>query len=396
MTKSMVIYHKIIFFTILFLVPLSQASIDIYSPSMPGIVQNLKTTESYVQLTVSLFLVALGIGQYLYGAISDNIGRKKTLFIGIFIFTLASYCCYKAESILILIIARFFQGLGAASIAVLSKAISVDLYNGVSLMKASAWIGLIWGVAPIVAPVIGGYLDNIGGWRLSFLFLTFYGITGCFFILFFVKETLNKPEIFSLNGILKNSLVIIKNKDFLGSTLIVAATNLGLFVFTLMAPFFIQEVTKKSQIYYSYLALIVGVIYIIGAYVSNYAMRLFEGDKIIKFVAKLLLICGIFVFILSTIYPFSIILLMIISSLFAFSSGFLYPFLVSRMFAPFENKAGIVSANYGIISYAFSGIITVVLSYIKITSVIEISLAYFIVAFITYISSVFMFKFKIK
>ena len=87
---------------------------------------------------------------------------------------------------------------------------------------------------------------------------------------------------------------------------------------------------------------------------------------------------------------------MIISSLFAFFHLVFIPFLVSRMFAPFENKAGIVSANYGIISYAFSGIITVVLSYIKITSVIEISLAYFIVAFITYISSVFMFKFKIK
>jgi Bcr/CflA subfamily drug resistance transporter len=394
MNKTIVTYHRIIFFTILFLVPLSQASIDIYSPSMPGIVKNLNTKESYVQLTVSLFLVALGLGQYLYGAISDSLGRKNTLFFGIFIFTLASFFCYKAENIDALIIGRFFQGLGAASITVLSKAISVDLYDGVSLMKASAWIGFIWGIAPIVAPVIGGYLDKIGGWRFSFLFLTFYGALGCLFIRLFVKETLKKSEIFSLKKTFENSLLIIKNKDFLCSTLIVTTTNLGLFVFTLMAPFFIQEVTKKSQIYYSYLALLLGVIYIIGAYVSNFAMKLFKTDNIINFMTIILLFFGVFVFILSFIFSYSIFLLMIISSLFAFSSGFLYPFLVSKMFAPFENKAGIVSANYGIIAYAFSGLLTVFLSYIKITSLVEISLAYLVVAFITYLSSVFMFDIK--
>ncbi|MGY3803647.1 multidrug effflux MFS transporter [Pigmentibacter ruber] len=396
MTKSMQNSHRLIFATVLFLVPISQAAIDIYSPSLPNIMKNLQTTESNVQLTISLFLVALGLGQYLYGAISDNLGRKKTLFIGMFIFTVASYFSYKADNIYVLIISRFFQGLGSASIAVLSKAISVDLYEGVSLMKASAWIGLIWGVAPIIAPVIGGYLDALGGWRLCFLFLTVYGFIGCIFILFFIKETLNKYEPFSINGILRNSIIILRNKDFLGSTLIVSATNLGLFVFTLMAPFFIQVIAKKSQIYFSYLALVVGVIYILGAYVSNFAVKYFEGDKVIKLVSKVLLFFGIFVLIFSVLYPFSIILLMLISSLFAFSSGFLYPFLVSRMFAPFENKAGIVSANYGIISYAFSGLVTILLSYIKVKSVLEISIAYFIVSLITFLSSVFMFKIKIK
>lgn len=396
MALELVKYHKIIFFTILFLVPISQASIDIYSPSMPNIVKSLETNESNVQLTVSLFLVALGLGQYLYGAISDNIGRKKALFIGIFIFTVASFCCYYAENIYILIVARFFQGLGSAAIAVLSKAVTVDLYDGIALMKASAWIGLVWGVAPIVAPVVGGHLDNFGGWRLSFLFLAFYGVIGCLFIIFFMKETLVKPEKFSLRNILLSTQHVIKNKDFLGSTFIVATTNLGLFVFTLMAPFFIQEVAQKSQIYFSYLALTVGVVYIIGAYSSNFAIKYFEGDKVIRFISKLLLVLGAVVLVFALFFPYSIFLLMLTSCVFAFSSGFLYPFLVGRMFAPFEGKAGIVSANYGVISYAFSGVITVFLSYIKVHSIIQISFAYFLVGIITYLSSAMMFKIKIK
>ncbi|KAB8039855.1 Bcr/CflA family efflux MFS transporter [Silvanigrella paludirubra] len=388
--------NKFIFAIILFMVPVSQASIDIYSPSMPHIVNGLNTTESKVQLTISLFLLSLGVGQYLYGAISDSIGRKKSLLIGMFLFTISSLACYYSTNIEILILARFFQGLGAASIAVLSKAVSVDLYDGIALMKASAWVGLIWGVAPIVAPVIGGYLDEFGGWRLSFLVLAIYGFISCLFIILFMPETNKKFQKFNFNYILKTSFIILKNKDFMGSTLIIATTNLGLFVFTLMAPFLIQNILGKSQIFFGYMALVIGSIYILGAFLSNYAIRNFESDKIINLVSKMLLLIGIIMVFVSFLFPKSIWVLMLTSSLFAFSSGFLYPFLVGRMFAPFQNIAGMVSANYGIVSYTFSGIISIVISCLKITSLIEISYAYCLVGIITYLSMRFMFKFSFK
>ena len=259
MNENVIFNRKIIFAIILFLVPISQASIDIYSPSLPSIVTSLNTHSSSVQLTISLYLFSLGIGQFFYGAISDTIGRKKALFIGMLIFTVTSVICYLANDIYILIAARFFQGLGASSIAVLSKAVSVDLYKGVDLMKASAWVGLIWGVSPIIAPVIGGYLDKIGGWRLPFLVLSFYGFLSCIFVIFFMKETCSSFYKFNLKSLFNDSLKITKNRDFLCSTIIIASTNLGLFVFTLMAPFFLQNILGESQVFYGNMALIIGL-----------------------------------------------------------------------------------------------------------------------------------------
>lgn len=396
MNKIILKSHQIIFVIILFMVPISQSSIDIYSPSMPKIVNALNTTEGKVQLTISLYLLSLGIGQYLYGAISDSIGRKKSLLFGMFVFTISSLACYYSDDINILIISRFFQGLGAASIAVLSKAVTVDLYDGIALMKASAWVGLIWGVAPIIAPVIGGYLDAYGGWRLSFLVLAIYGFVSCILIQFFMDETNKNFQKFNFKQIFSSSIVICRNKDFLGSTFIVATTNLGLFVFTLMAPFLIQNILGKSQIFFGYMALIVGLVYILGAFLSNYAIKRFAGDQIIRLVSKMLLVLGIVMTLFSFIFPTSIFILMFTSSLFAFSSGFLYPFLVGRMFAPFQNNAGMVSANYGIISYSFSGVITILLSSFIVTSLKEISYAHCIVGIITYLSMKFMFKFDYK
>jgi Bcr/CflA subfamily drug resistance transporter len=386
--------HKIIFSIILFLVPISQASIDIYSPSLPKIVDRLATNESSVQLTISLFLLSLGIGQYFYGALSDNIGRKKSLFLGMFLFTISSLVCYFSRDIRLLIIARFFQGLGAASIAVLSKVVSVDLYKGVELMKASAWIGLIWGVSPIVAPVIGGYLDHFGGWRMSFLVLTIYGIISCFFVLFFMEETNIIYKKFNLKAIFKESIIISKNKDFMGCTVIIATTNLGLFVFTLMTPFLLQDVLGKSQIFYGYMALIIGLVYILGAFFSKYGIKYFEGEKIIHLVSTVLLMVGVLMVIFSFIFPKSIFVLMLVSSMFAFASGFLYPFLVGRMFAPFQNQAGMVSANYGIISYAFSGFITIILSTFSVSSLKQVAYAYALVGIITFVAMKIMLRYS--
>ncbi|APJ02961.1 multidrug effflux MFS transporter [Silvanigrella aquatica] len=385
--------HKVIFSIVLFLVPVSQTSIDIYSPSLPNIVKGLATTEAYVQLTISLFLLSLGIGQYFYGALSDSIGRKKSLFLGMLLFAISSLICYFAPNIYILIIARFFQGLGAASIAVLSKVISVDLYEGVALMKASSWVGLIWGVAPIIAPVIGGYIDHYGGWRLTFFALSVYGVIGCLFIFLFMTETNHQYKKFNLKSIIKESIEVSKNKDFMGSTIIIATTNLGLFVFTLMAPFLLQNILGESQIFYGYMALIIGIIYIMGAFCSQYAIKHFEGEKIIHLFSTLLLMVGIIMVIIALFFPKSIFILMITSSAFAFASGFLYPFLVGRMFAPFQNMAGIVSATYGIISYAFSGVITILLSTFVITSLIQIAYAYALVGIITYIAMKLMFRY---
>ena len=186
-------------------------------------------------------------------------------------------------------------------------------------------------------------------------------------------------------------LFIIKNRDFFCATIIIAATNLGLFVFNLMGPFFIQNVMEKSSIFYGYMALIVGFVYILGAFASRFVIKYFEAKRVVTFTISVLLVIGIFALLSSFIWPKSIFLLMLISSSIAFVSGFLYPYLVFFMFAPFSNLSGLVSSNYGIISYSFSSGVALILSGIQITSLKQIAFAYFLVSFVSYFAMKIMF-----
>ncbi|KAB8029185.1 multidrug effflux MFS transporter [Fluviispira multicolorata] len=391
MYGNKIINHRIIFLVILFLVPISQVSIDIYSPSLPKIVTSLSTNSSSVQQTVSLFLISLGLGQFFYGPISDRYGRKNALLFGMILFTLSSLMCVIAQSIEFLIFARFIQGFSSASIAVLSKAVSVDLYKGIELMKATAWIGLVWGVSPIIAPVVGAYLDKFGGWRLPFIVLSVYGFISCIVILFFMKETNTSPQNLNLKRILINSYKVIRNKDFFCSTIIVAATNLGIFSFTMMGPFLIQDIMGKSQVFYGQMALLVGLVYMLGAFASRFVIKYYEGQKIIHFTSTVLLLMSVLMVILSYFFPSSIFIFMISSCGIAFASGILYPYLIAIMFAPFNNLAGTVSSNYGVISYTFSGIVTIFTGYLVITSIREVAITYAMVGIITYIAMKIMF-----
>ena len=383
--------HRQLLFGVLFLVPISQFSLDIYSPSLPKIVTNLNASNSQAENTITIFLFAVGVGQLLYGILADSFGRKNMLAAGMMLFTASSFFCYTAQDIHSLLFFRFLQGLACASIAVLSKTIVVDIYDGLDLMKASAWIGLFWGTSPIIAPVIGGYLDHFHGWRLSFLFLIIYGFICLFLTLFLFKETIPKKQKFNGKSIIINSLFIIKNRDFFCATIIIAATNLGLFVFNLMGPFFIQNVMEKSSIFYGYMALIVGFVYILGAFASRFVIKYFEAKRVVTFTISVLLVIGIFALLSSFIWPKSIFLLMLISSSIAFVSGFLYPYLVFFMFAPFSNLSGLVSSNYGIISYSFSSGVALILSGIQITSLKQIAFAYFLVSFVSYFAMKIMF-----
>jgi MFS family permease len=377
--------HRVLFLIVLFLVPISQFALDIYSPSLPRIVSFFHATDSQSQNTITIFLFAIGLGQFLFGVLADSFGRKTSLVSGMFLFSLSSYLCYQSGSIFSLTSYRFLQGMACASIAVLSKTIVVDIYDGIDLMKSSAWIGLIWGSSPIIAPVIGGYFDHYGGWRLSFLFLLVYGLVSLFLCLFLFKETIPKFQKFRGKLVFIKSIYILKNKDFLCSTLIIAATNLGLFVFNLMGPFFIQVIMRRTSIFYGYMALIVGFVYIIGASASRFVIKYFEAKIVTKQTVTLLLMIGLSALISSFFWPKSIFLLMLISSSIAFVSGFLYPYLVFFMFSPFQNLSGMVSSNYGIISYGFSASFAAVLSMIHITSLKEIAFAYFIVSLISFI-----------
>ena len=154
-------------------------SIDMYLPSLPAIGASFHARSGAGQATLASFFVGLAIGQFFWGPASDRWGRRVPLFVGVGLYVAASACCALAPSLNGLIVARFIQALGGCAGPVIARAIVRDRFDHRSSARILSQLMLIMGLAPIVAPLAGGALLGLGGWRAIFWVLTSFGaVTG--------------------------------------------------------------------------------------------------------------------------------------------------------------------------------------------------------------------------
>ena len=159
-----------------FLTALGPLTIDMYLPSLPTITADLHTSAAAVQLTLTGTLVGLAFGQLLVGPLSDAVGRRLPLLAGIAVHVLASVLCVIAPNLAVLGALRVLQGLGAAAAAVVAMAIVRDLFDGLAAARLFSRLMLVVGVAPILAPTIGGLVLSWTSWRGVFVVLTVVGV----------------------------------------------------------------------------------------------------------------------------------------------------------------------------------------------------------------------------
>jgi DHA1 family bicyclomycin/chloramphenicol resistance-like MFS transporter len=146
-----------------------------YLPAMPGMADDLHTSTLQVQLTLTVFVVGLALGQVVVGPLSDAWGRRRPLLAGVALYVAGSLWCALAPTVGWLLAGRVLQSLGAAAGAVLARAVVRDLYQGTAMTRFFSTMMVINGVAPIVAPVIGGQLLTFTTWRAVFLVLAGIG-----------------------------------------------------------------------------------------------------------------------------------------------------------------------------------------------------------------------------
>lgn len=212
-------------------------SIDMYLPSFPAIAEDLHTSLSSVQLSLASFFIGLALGQIFYGPITDRFGRKPPLYLGMGIYTLASLVCAFTKNVEMLIAFRFLQALGSCSGVVISRAAVRDLFSQQDTAKVFSLLMLITGIAPILAPLLGGYISTAFGWRAIFLLLALLSAACLFAVLFFLPET-HKPdarvriqESFKIYG------KIFRDRRFLGFALSGGAAQAGMFAYITGSPF---------------------------------------------------------------------------------------------------------------------------------------------------------------
>ena len=213
-------------------VALGPMSTDFYLPSLPALVGYFATDVARVQLTLSVFLVGFAVGQLFYGPLSDRFGRRPVMLAGVAIFTLASIVCMLATSIEMLIAARLVQAIGACAGPVLGRAVVRDVYGREGAARMLSLIGAAMALAPLVGPVIAGYLIVAFGWQSSFLVLTLYGVLILFGVFGAMGET--NPHIgetTSVGQMLRNYRAFLHSREWLGYVLCNSAAYAGLFAF---------------------------------------------------------------------------------------------------------------------------------------------------------------------
>ena len=158
-----------------FLTGIAAVTIDMSLPAFPAMVRDLATTMSTGQQVVGLFVAGIGIGQIPAGLISDRIGRMPVLYSGIGIFTIAGIVCASTDSIELLLLSRFIQGLGGSVGIVVSRAIIRDISSGVQAARLMSVMVMIFTAAPMLAPIVGGFLVFQWGWRAPFVAVAVFG-----------------------------------------------------------------------------------------------------------------------------------------------------------------------------------------------------------------------------
>ena len=265
------------------LVALGPLTIDMYLPALPALTADLATTSSTAQLTLTGTLVGLALGQLVIGPLSDALGRRRPLLAGAALHVAASLAITVAPNVAVLGVLRVLQGVGAAAGAVIALAIIRDLYTGRAAATMFSRLMLVMGVAPVLAPTVGGELLRITSWRGLFVALAVYGVLVLVATAWALRESL-APEHRQPAGVgatLRTYGRLLHDRTFVGLVLVAGLTMAGLFGYVAGSSFVFQQQFGLDQQQFG-LAFGAGAIFLIAATQLNaYLLRTFEPGTLL-------------------------------------------------------------------------------------------------------------------
>jgi DHA1 family bicyclomycin/chloramphenicol resistance-like MFS transporter len=237
------------------LTALPPLSIDMYLPALPEVTAALHSPAATVQLTLTACLLGMALGQLIVGPMSDKWGRRRPLLAGMAVYVLATAVCAVAPSAEPLVAFRLLQGLAGAAGIVISRAVVRDLYDGIAMARFFSTLMLIGGLAPIVAPLIGGQVLRITDWRGVFVVLTAIGVLLTLVVWRWLHETLppQRRHAGGLGEALRTMRGLLADGPFAGYTMIGGLVFAALFAYVAASPFVIQEIYGASPQTYSLL-----------------------------------------------------------------------------------------------------------------------------------------------
>jgi DHA1 family bicyclomycin/chloramphenicol resistance-like MFS transporter len=334
-------------------------SIDMYLPALPRLAVDLGASDSTVQLTLTAFIVGLAVGQVVAGPLSDAYGRRVPLLIGLALYVVGSVAAAVSPDITLLIVARAVQAMGAAAGLVISRATVRDLFSGKAMTKFFSMLMLVNGLAPIIAPVLGGQLLNFTTWRGVFVVLTGFGV------LLLVVVAVAMPEPLAaenrtparLGGVLRTYAGLLADRAFLGYALASGLMFAGLFAYISGSSFALQGVYGLSPQQFSLVFGLNGVGIVLAGQLNGRLVGRFSERTLLAAGLTVAAVGGLGVLFAVTaglpLIGLVIPLLVVVSSI-----GLVMPNASSLALAEHARSAGSASALLGVLQFVIGGVAT--------------------------------------
>lgn len=331
-------------------------SIDIYLPAMPLMKKDL---QGNVELTVTGFLIGFAIAQLVWGPISDKIGRKKPLFIGMILFVIGSVGCALSQTMYQIVFWRVFQALGACTGPMLARAMVRDLYSKVEAAQMLSTLMLIMSIAPILGPLLGGQIIKITSWHAIFWLLSLIGII-MFFCLFKLPET-HQSQIYqqniSIKSILSTYWSLLKNWNFMRYVLSLTAFYAAAYAFIIGSPLVYISYYHINPQNYGWLfgVNILGVMVV--SIINKKLVRRIPLHKLLKSATTIAMIAMLILLVLFWLQQMNLFCLVLLVFIYFSMNGIISATSTAAALDAVPETAGSASALIGAMQYG-SGIIS--------------------------------------
>lgn len=359
--KSIKVKHQGISTILAFaLIPLSGFATDIYIPSLPTMAATIQVSEIQVQLTLTLFLISYGVSQLFIGSILDSFGRYKINLISLLVFALSCVVIANTGNIYLIYLMRIIHGLTVGAIVVAKRAYFVDLFEGDKLKHYLSLFSIIWSTGPIIAPFIGGYLQDAFGWESNFYFLG--GLAAVLLILecVFSGETLKHATNFNLKGITEIYLTMVKTANFTLGIVMLGLAYCMVMIYNMTGPFIIEQHLHLTPVIAGYSSLILGLAWMTGGFIGKATInRPFFKRVVVNISLQVLFVV---LMIISVNFISNLYSMIFFAFIIHVCAGYTFNNYFTYCLSTFPKNAGIAGGltggiNYVIVSFLCSGLL---------------------------------------
>ncbi|WP_119344272.1 MFS transporter [Facilibium subflavum] len=353
----------ILFIQALLILMLTQLSTDIYLPSIPEMAKDLSSNLSTIKLSMTAMIFSLGASQLISGALSDVYGRRKIALYGLLIFCCGSMVLILPTNSIIMIIGRLIQGIGLGFGLSFSSCVSGDLYKGKTLNIALSVISIAYAVMPVVAPLMGGFIQVHYNWKLSFVVLLIFGIACLMMIkISFIETNENMSKRFSISGLYADYKACLGNVVYVRHLLLAALIYAVEVSYIIQMPIIVQTQFNATPVFAASLVFFTSLAIVVGSALSGVLLRIISPDRIIRLSVVIALLFILFWLFSVIVFSAKVFIMVVAMSGIMLSSGLIFPNAIAKCIELFQTKAGLSSSLAIGILTSIGGIITVFVS----------------------------------